>query len=54
MYVDHTVHKTLGMLIIYTWKKVREHPDQFQAIFSLAKYYVFIFICDNNGLSYIY
>ena len=28
--------------MIYTWGKVREHADQFQAIFSLAKYYVFI------------
>ena len=51
MSVDNSLK--IIFLNIYTWKKVREHPDQFQSIFSLAKYYVFIFICDTNGLSYI-
>ena len=48
-HINSDYHKAIIHL-----KKVREHPDQFQAIFSVAKYYVFIFICDSNGMSYIH
>ena len=35
---------------IYTWKKVREHPEYFKAIFPSEKNNVLIFICDKSEL----